>query len=62
MERENGTCRKDEVFRLFRDCADDATKGTFDKLLKLLIQNQSVRLRKPGMRVTAERKPKIERK
>ena len=30
--------------RLFRDSVDDVTKETFDKLLELLIQNQSIRL------------------
>ena len=44
MKRGNKKCRKDEVFRLFRDSADNVTKETFGKLLELLIQNQSVRL------------------
>ena len=30
--------------RLFRDSVNDVTKETFDKLLELLIQNQSIRL------------------
>ena len=44
LKRGNKKCRKDEVFRLFRDSADNVTKETFGKLLELLIQNQSVRL------------------
>ena len=44
LKRGNKKCGKDEVFRLFRDSVDDVTKETFDKLLELLIQNQSVRL------------------
>ena len=40
----NKKCRRDEISRLFRDSVDDVTKETFDKLLELLIQNQSVRL------------------
>ena len=44
LKQGNKKCEKDEVFRLFRDSVDDATKETFDKLLDLLIQNQSVRL------------------
>ena len=43
-------CGKDEVFRLFRDSVDNVTKETFDKLLELLIQNQSVRLNIVGNR------------
>ena len=39
----NKKCGKDEVLRLFRDSVDDVTKETFDKLLDLLIQSQSVR-------------------
>ena len=33
-----------KFFRLLIDSVDDVTKKTFDKLLELLIQNQSVRL------------------
>ena len=33
-----------KFFRLLIDSVDDVTKRTFDKLLELLIQNQSVRL------------------
>ena len=44
LKRGNKKCRKDEVFRLFRESVDDVTKETFDKPLELLIQNQSVRL------------------
>ena len=44
LKRGNKKCQKDEVFRLFRDSADDVTEETFDKLLELLIQNQSFRL------------------
>ena len=42
LKRGNKKCRKDEVFRLFRDFVDDVTEETFDKLLELLIQNKSV--------------------
>ena len=65
LKRGNKKCGKDEVFRLFRDSVDDVTKETFDKLLELLILNQSVRLNivgNQGMLVAAKRKPKIERK
>ena len=66
LKRGNKKCLKDEVFRLFRDSTDDVTKETFDKLLKLLIQNlkicQTKYCRKSRMLVAAERKPKIERK
>ena len=44
LKRGNKKCRKDEIFRLFRESVDDVTKETFDKPLELLIQNQSVRL------------------
>ena len=44
LKRGNKKCGKDEVFWLFRDSADDVTKETFDKILELLIQNQSFRL------------------
>ena len=44
LKRGSKRCGKDEVLRLFRDYVDDVTKETFDKLLDLLIQNQSVRL------------------
>ena len=44
LKRGNKKCVEDEVFRLLRDSVDDVTKETFDKLLELLIQNQSVRL------------------
>ena len=44
LKQGNKKCGKDKVFRLFRDCVDGVTKETFDKLLELLIQNQSVRL------------------
>ena len=44
LKRGNKKCGKDEVLRLFRDSVDDVIKETFDKLLELLIQNQSVRL------------------
>ena len=50
LKRGNNKCGKDEVFRLFRDSVDDVTKETFDKLLDLLIQNQSVRLNIAGNR------------
>ena len=50
LKRGNKQCRKDEVFRLFRDSVDDVTKETFDKLLELLIQNQSARLNIVGNR------------
>ena len=50
LKRGNKKCGKDEVFRLFRDSVDDVTKETFDKLLELLIQNQSVRLNIVGNR------------
>ena len=50
LKRGNKKCGKDEVFRLFRDSVDDVTKETFDKLLELLIQNQSVRLNIIGNR------------
>ena len=33
-----------KFFRLLRDSVDDVTKKFFDKLLELLIQNQSFRL------------------
>ena len=42
--------RKDEVFRLFRDSVDDVTKETFDKLLELIVQIQSIRLNITGNR------------
>ena len=48
LKRGNKKCGKDEVFRLFRDSADDANEKTFDKLLELIIQNQSVRLNITG--------------
>ena len=41
LKRGNQKCGKNEVFWLFRDSVDDVTKETFDKLLELLIQNQS---------------------
>ena len=44
LKRGNKKCGKDEVFWLFRDSVDDVTKETFDKILELLIQNQSFRL------------------
>ena len=44
LKRGNKKCGKYKVFRLFRDFVDDVTKETFDKILELLIQNQSVRL------------------
>ena len=44
LKRGNKKCGKDEVFWFFRDSVDDVTKETFDKLLELLIQNQSFRL------------------
>ena len=44
LKRGNKKCGKDEVFWLFRDSVADVTKETFDKLLELLIQNQSFRL------------------
>ena len=44
LKRGEKKCRKDEVFRLFRDCGYDVNKENFDKLFELLIQNQSVRL------------------
>ena len=44
LKQRNKKCGKDEVFRLFRDFADSITKETFDKLLELLMQNQSVTL------------------
>ena len=50
LKRGNKKCGKDEVFRLFRDSVDDVTTETFDKLLELLIQNQSVRLNIVGDR------------
>ena len=50
LKQGNKKCRKDKVFRLFRDSFDDVTKETFDKLLELLIQNQSVRLNIIGNR------------
>ena len=50
LKRGNKKCGKDEVFRLFRDSVDYFTKETFDKLLKLLIQNHSVRLNIIGNR------------
>ena len=65
LKRGNKKCRKDEVFRLFRDSVDDVTKKTFDRLLELLIQNQSVRLNILGnweCLSLAKEKPKIERK
>ena len=50
LKRGNKKYGKDEVFRLLRDSVDDVTKETFDKLLELLIQNQSVRLNIIGNR------------
>ena len=50
LKQGNKKCGKDEVFRLFRDSIDDFTKETIDKLLELLIQNQSVRLNVIGNR------------
>ena len=50
LKRGTKKCGKDEVFRLFRDSVDDVTTETFDKLLELLIQNQSVRLNIVGDR------------
>ena len=50
LKRGNKKCGKDEAFRLFRDSVDYFTKETFDKLLKLLIQNHSVRLNIIGNR------------
>ena len=44
LKRGNKKCGKDEVFWLFRDSVADVSKETFDKLLELLIQNQSFRL------------------
>ena len=43
LKRGNRKFGKDQVCRLSRDSVDDVTKETFDKLLGLLIQNQSVR-------------------
>ena len=49
LKRGNKKCGKDEVFRLFRDSADDANKkNLLLKLLELIIQNQSVRLNITG--------------
>ena len=42
--------RKDEVFRLFRDSVDEVTQETFDKLLELIVQIQSIRLNITGNR------------
>ena len=50
LKRGNKKCGKDEVFRLFRDSVDDASKETFNKILGLLIQNQSIRLNIVGNR------------
>ena len=50
LKRGNKKYGKDEVFRLFWDSVDDVTKKTFDKLLELLIQSQSVRLNILGNR------------
>ena len=50
LKQGNKKCRKDKVFRLFRDSFDDVTKETFDKLLEVLIQNKSVRLNIIGNR------------
>ena len=36
LKRGNKKCRRDEVFRLFRDSVDDVTKDTFDKFMELL--------------------------
>ena len=37
LKRGNKKCGKDEVFRLFRDAIEEATKKAFGKLLELLI-------------------------
>ena len=50
LKRGNKKCGKDEVFRLFRDSVDDVSKETFNKILGLLIQNQSIRLNIVGNR------------
>ena len=50
LKQRNKKCGKDEVFQLFRDSVDDVIKEIFDKLLELLIQNQSVRLNIIGNR------------
>ena len=50
LKQGNKKCGEDEVSRLFRDSVDDVTKETFDRLLDLLIQNQSVRLNITGNR------------
>ena len=50
LKQGNKKCGKDEVFRLFRESVADVTIETFDRFLKLLIQNQSVRLNIVGNR------------
>ena len=50
LKRGNKKCGKDEVFRLFRDSVDYVSKETFNKILGLLIQNQSIRLNIVGNR------------
>ena len=50
LKQGNKKCGKEEVLRLFSDSVDDVTKETFDKLLELLIQKQSVRLNIIGNR------------
>ena len=50
VKRRNKKCPSNEVFRLFRDSVDSVIKETFDKLLELLIQKQSVRLNIIGNR------------